>query len=33
LPKVSHLPLGELVGLEEANIKRCLVFAKEQLDL
>lgn len=33
LPKVNHLPLNELIGLEEANIKKCLAFAKEHLDL
>ena len=33
LPKVNHLPLDELVRLEEANIKKCLAFAKEHLDL
>jgi sugar phosphate isomerase/epimerase len=33
LPKVNHLPLDKLVKLEEANIKQCLVFAKEHLDL
>ncbi len=33
LPKVNHLPLNELVELEEANIKKCLAFAKEQLNL
>jgi sugar phosphate isomerase/epimerase len=33
LPEVSHLPPDELVELEEANIKRCLVFAKEHLNL
>jgi len=33
LPKVNHLPLDELVKLEEANIKRCLAFAKERLNL
>ncbi len=33
LPKVNHLPLDELVKLEEQNIKKCLAFAKENLDL
>jgi len=33
LPKVNHLPLDELVRLEEANIKKCLAFAREHLDL
>ncbi len=33
LPKVNHLPLNELVSLEEANIKECLAFAKEHLNL
>jgi len=33
LPKVNHLPLDKLVKLEEANIKQCLAFAKEHLDL
>jgi sugar phosphate isomerase/epimerase len=33
LPNVSHLPLNELVKLEETNIRKCLVFAKEHLDL
>ena len=33
LPKVNHLPLDELVELEEANIKKCLAFAKEHLNL
>lgn len=33
LPKVNHLPMGELVKIEEANIKYCLAFAKEHLDL
>ncbi|HUU16047.1 MAG TPA: TIM barrel protein [Sedimentisphaerales bacterium] len=33
LPKVNHLPLDELVELEDANIKKCLAFAKEQLNL
>jgi sugar phosphate isomerase/epimerase len=33
LPKVNHLPLDELVKLEEANIKKCLAFAKEHLNL
>jgi len=33
LPKVNHLPLDKLVKLEEANIKQCLTFAKEHLDL
>ncbi len=33
LPKVNHLPLDDLVELEEANIKKCLAFAKEHLNL
>ncbi len=33
LPKVNHLPLDELVKLEEQNIKRSLAFAREHLDL
>jgi sugar phosphate isomerase/epimerase len=33
LPKVNHLPMDELVRIEEANIKQCLAFAKENLDL
>ena len=33
LPKVNHLPPNELVKLEEANIKKCLAFAKEHLNL
>lgn len=33
LPKVNHLPINELVKLEEANVKQCLVFAKEHLNL
>ncbi len=33
LPKVNHLPPNELVKLEEANIKKCLTFAKEHLNL
>jgi len=33
LPKVNNLPLDELVKLEEANIKKCLAFAKEHLNL
>jgi len=33
LPKVNHLPLEKLVKLEEANIKKCLAFAKEHLNL
>jgi len=33
LPKVNHLPLDELVRLEEANIKKCLAYAKEHLNL
>ncbi|MFZ2149230.1 MAG: TIM barrel protein, partial [Sedimentisphaerales bacterium] len=33
LPKVNHLPLDELVRLEEDNIKKCLSFAKKHLDL
>ena len=33
LPKVDHLPQDELVSLEEENIKACLLFAKEHLNL
>jgi len=33
LPMVNHLPPNELVKLEEANIKKCLTFAKEHLNL
>ncbi|MHC4368822.1 MAG: sugar phosphate isomerase/epimerase family protein, partial [Planctomycetota bacterium] len=33
MPKVSHLPLNELVELEEDNIKQSLAFAKEHLNL
>ena len=33
LPKVNHLPLDELVTLEEDNIKACLAFAKKHLNL
>ena len=33
LPKVNHLPPNELVRLEEANVKKCLAFAKEHLNL
>ena len=33
LPKVNHLPIDKLVKIEEANIKQCLDFANEHLDL
>ncbi len=33
LPKVNHLPLDELVKLEEDNIKQSVIFAKEHLIL
>jgi len=33
LPKVSHLPPDELIRLEEANIRQCLAFAEEHLNL
>ncbi|UCG58608.1 MAG: sugar phosphate isomerase/epimerase [Phycisphaerales bacterium] len=33
LPEVNHLPLDELLKLEEDNIKECLAFAKEHLNL
>jgi len=33
LPKVDHLPIDKVVKIEEANIKQCLAFAKENLDL
>ncbi len=33
LQKVNHLPMNELVKLEDANVKKCLAFAKEHLNL
>ena len=33
MPKVNHLPLDEQVRLEEANIEKCLAYAKEHLEL
>jgi len=33
LPKVGHLPLNEQIKLEEENIKECLAFAKNRLNL
>jgi len=33
LPKVNHLPLDELIKLEQDNIKKCLAYASEQLNL
>jgi sugar phosphate isomerase/epimerase len=33
LPNVNHLPLNELIKLEEDNIKECLTFAKNRLNL
>ncbi len=33
LPKVNHLPVREQVELEEANIKTCLRYASEHLNL
>jgi sugar phosphate isomerase/epimerase len=33
LPKVNHLPMDELIKHEEANVKKCLVYAKEHLNL
>ena len=33
LPKVSNLPLNELIKLEEKNIKECLTYAKNRLNL
>jgi len=33
LPKVNHLPTDKLVQIEEANIKQCLAFAMEHLNL
>jgi hypothetical protein len=32
-PMVNNLPLGELVKLEEDNIRQSLAFAKEHLNL
>ncbi len=33
LPKVNHLPTDELIELEEENIKKCLAYADEHLNL
>ncbi|UCD51825.1 MAG: sugar phosphate isomerase/epimerase [Phycisphaerales bacterium] len=33
LPKVSHLPLSQQVELEKENIKKCLRYAAERLNL
>jgi sugar phosphate isomerase/epimerase len=33
MPKVSGLPRPEQVALEDANIKRCLAYAREHLEL
>ncbi|MBM3335271.1 sugar phosphate isomerase/epimerase [Candidatus Sumerlaeota bacterium] len=33
LPRISEMPLDELVGLEEENIKRSLAYAREHLGL
>lgn len=33
LPRIEHLPLDEQVKLEETNVKKCLAFAKEHLNL
>jgi sugar phosphate isomerase/epimerase len=33
LPHVSHLPIPEQIALEQRNIKRCLRYAAEHLDL
>jgi sugar phosphate isomerase/epimerase len=33
LPKVNHLSTDKLVKIEEANIKQCLAYAKEHLNL
>jgi len=33
LPKVNHLPLDELIKLEQDNVKKCLAYAREQLNL
>jgi len=33
LPRISHLPLDELIRLEEDNIEKCLDFAGERLNL
>ena len=33
LPHISHLPLDEQIKLEEANIKKCLAYAIEHLNL
>jgi hypothetical protein len=33
LPHTSHLPLDEQIKLEEQNIKKCLAYAIEHLNL
>jgi sugar phosphate isomerase/epimerase len=33
LPKVSNLPLEQQIKLEEDNVKKCLIFAMEHLNL
>ena len=33
LPKINHLPLNEQIRLEEENIKKCLTYAKNRLNL
>jgi len=33
LPKVNHLPTDKLIKIEEANIKQCLAYTKEHLNL
>jgi len=33
LPRISHLPLDDQAAAEEANVKRCLAYARTQLDL
>jgi hypothetical protein len=33
LPEVARLPRSEQVALEDENIKRCLAYAREHLEL
>jgi hypothetical protein len=33
LPRVSHLPLDEQVAREEENVKKCLAYARDHLNL
>jgi sugar phosphate isomerase/epimerase len=33
LPRVSHLPLAEQARVEEENVKRCLAYARNHLEL